>query len=369
MNGMKKRIDDLNMMKLLVLKHNVKALCTYPKKTFSGFVSEGQDKLSDFYVTNEYRLSNDFYGIASALKNVMHRSKPLHAFIEHGVYFGDYTNDEEIGGLMPALFTFSDTRRRHIRGRSAIPVFCIGPYIHYADPFYNEEIFSNIKKRYGKILLAFPQHSIEGVSIQSDGFSLENQLKRIKKEGDFDSVFVCLYYRELLSGLAEYYRGLGFIPVCAGNRQDPHFLCRLKSFILLSDFTVSDNIGTHIGYCESLNRKHLVVKTGNRLTVEDRNVMGNVPELYLNSAVCEKREVEAAFSVYDHFDERKRLVDKYWGSSHILSPEQLAEIANFLDSVYRFSKKHKVDYLCAFTELMDTQPNIRKLCGEAIHGC
>ena len=49
--------------------------------------------------------------------------------------------------------------------------------------------------------------------------------------------------------------------VCAGHAYDPHFLDRLRTLIELSDITLSNNLGTHIGYCVSLGKPHWIIPT------------------------------------------------------------------------------------------------------------
>ena len=48
--------------------------------------------------------------------------------------------------------------------------------------------------------------------------------------------------------------------VTAGYIMDPLFLSRLKSIIQLSDLTMSNNVGTHLGYCIYLNKPHWIVR-------------------------------------------------------------------------------------------------------------
>lgn len=45
----------------------------------------------------------------------------------------------------------------------------------------------------------------------------------------------------------------------AGHQLDINFLNRLKTIILLSDYTCSNSIGTHTGYCVYLGKPHLVI--------------------------------------------------------------------------------------------------------------
>lgn len=328
------KLDKLTQMKLYVLKHNIIAS---KKRTlpFDGFLSENLEVLNDTFRTNEYRLSNDFYGIANTLKNYVGRKKSLKAFIEHGVYFGEYTNPEETGYLMPMLITFGSARKKHIQKQSNIHVLCVGPYIAYAESYFDKEKMDILKNKYGKILLAFPQHTIEGISLSGECDNFIKKLFEIKNRGRFDSIFVCLYYKDVNQSIIEYYKKNKIIPVCAGNRQDPNFLSRLKSFILLSDFTVSDNIGTHIGYCETLGRKHLVFQETSKLIAENEQVKKNVPELYMKSSAIEKMEVRRAFSTLDDTKARDEVLKKYWGTDKIKEKENLRRIFEFCDECYK----------------------------------
>lgn len=355
------KIGDLNLMKILVLKHNIRSLVTFPKKKFNGFLLNDNFEINDYYMTNEYRISNDFYGIANTLKKRVNRKKPLRLFIEHGVYFGSYTNEEEVGNLMPGIITFSETRKIHINRKSQIPVICIGPYINYANSYFTLDEIKEMKNKLGKILLVFPQHTIEGVNIQSKKDKFTEKINEIRNKGKYDNVLICLYYRDVNEYTVKYYKKCGFIPICAGNRQDPNFLSRLKSFILLSDFTISDSVGTHIGYCESLGKRHLIIKTHNKIIVENNKNEINIPELYLNTSKEEKKEVENVFSNYNNFEDRQRVLEKYWGINCLLKNEELYLVFDFFDKVYLYSKRKKISYKEAFDVFIENNSKMKEI--------
>lgn len=357
---MKNNLSELSKIRAFTIKHNLKVLLKWKPNKFSGFLNEKHNEIEDRYITSEYKLSNDFYGIASSLKKYANYHKPLKLFLEHGVYFGEHVNQEEIGNVMPGIITYSDNRKEQIKKKSNIPVICIGPYINYVKPFYNLEEIEKFKKKYGKILLVFPQHTIEGISIDESTELLINKINEIKKCENFDNVFISLYYREVNEKYLNLYINSGFIPICSGNRQDPDFLARLKSFILMSSSTASNNVGTHIGYCYALNREHILIDTNTKIIADKKENMKNVPELYLDSAIKEKEEVKQAF--YSKDDKKiKKVVEKYWGTNYNYTEEELKSIFVTFDRVYKIAKKNNKEYSEVLNEILMNEKETKEI--------
>lgn len=362
-----KKKSPLSLMRLLVIKHNLESLLHFSYENFDGFLKNPTAVLSDHYWVKEYRMSNDFYGIATTLKKYCNRKKPLHAFIEHGVYFGDYVNMEEVGDCMPAIITFSETRKKHIRKVSEIPVLCIGPYINYVESYFNHIEMKQLKEKYGKILLAFPQHTISGVGYESDDDVFIDKIKEVKNSGKFDTVFVSLYYRQATDDAIKFYKSNGFVPVCAGNRSDPQFLSRLRSFIELSDLTISDNVGTHIGYCEALSKEHVLFGATGKLVAKNEKAQELVPELVYDEARKEKADVRSAYEGELNEEKKQNVLKRYWGQEKYFSKDELKHVFDFLDRVYYESKRGKKPFKDVYTELMEKEgERIRHILEEAV---
>lgn len=60
----------------------------------------------------------------------------------------------------------------------------------------------------------------------------------------------------------------GYTIVCPGNRFDPRFLSYQRDMIELSGMTMSNDLGTHIGYIVALNGPHYMFKQKVELNLE-----------------------------------------------------------------------------------------------------
>lgn len=255
----------------------------------------------------EFVKDSNFYGQNYWIKNYTGLSH-INAAIEHGLYYGDYIPYTSYCKTVTKILTFSAVRERVLK-KTNKPVIAIGPYIHYVPYLLGEEDFLNIKKQYGKILLFFPKHTTrEG----GQKFSIEtiiDALKNIAVQYGFQSVFVCMYYYDILhSNFASLYEHAGFKVVTAGHQLDLNFLPRLKSIISLADYTVSNAIGTHTGYCIYMGKVHSIINPINYL---------DMPQDFI--------EITKAFLPFSSTIEKKQydMVAKYWGIDLLKKPEEL----------------------------------------------
>lgn len=268
-------------------------------------------QLKNRFIVHEYYRGNALYGISQSLRRYSGYEKELPVGIEHGVYFGDYVDTDLTDPCLPGIVTFSDVRCEHIAKKTQRIAYPIGPYIHYADKCISDDEIRSLKQEFGKTLVVFPGHSIAESRIAgSDGNTLLAVAADLCRQAEFDTVLVCLYYNDYAKlknriGIEQPFR-----TVCMGNRYDSGFLPRLKTLISLADYTASDSVGTHVGYCVYMNKPHWVVP----LDDCDDN----------SRRLIEVEEVRNAFSEYGGITDAQRLVvDKYWGVSKLRSPREL----------------------------------------------
>lgn len=204
------------------------------------------------------------------------------------------------------------------------PVHVIGTYMNYAQNLYPKNKFDHIKQQLGKTLLVFPSHSIHTVYTQFNARDFIQFIQKIKEQGQFDSVLVCLYYKDIELGHAHIYEQHGYRIVTAGWIVDYHFLDRLKTLILLSDYTISNDLGTHIGYCVQLGKAHQIYQSHidfvageDKAGAEIELNIRNTNEKQLREQ--EKEQICALFSLYNEniTPEQQKCVDYYWGEKHI----------------------------------------------------
>jgi hypothetical protein len=87
-------------------------------------------------------------------------------------------------------------------------------------------------------------------------FDTKEFLKIIEeKRKGFDSVIVCLYFKDIQLGRANEYIEKGYKVTTAGHINDACFLNRLKTIIELSDYIISNGVGSHIAYGLYLNKR------------------------------------------------------------------------------------------------------------------
>lgn len=295
-------------------------------------------------LTGYYR-GNSFYGIEFVIKRYAKIKCPIPACIEHGIYFGSYVNDIEVNESgLPMVVTMSNNRKEHISKKYDKPVLAIGPYISYAIPMFDKEYLLTIKEKLKKTLLVFPVHSTEFVNAQYESSAFINEIKRIQKKYGFNTVIICLYFKDILNGAHTIYEKEDFTIVTAGYRENKYFLDRLRTFIEISDMTMSNAVGTHLGYSVSLNKGHYIFNQQcnyNGTGFMDKSLA--LPETFYDDNILEKNELIKAFSMYSERISRTQrdIVDKYWGLNLNRSPEQLYDIFTNFNRYVRLNANDK----------------------------
>lgn len=284
------------------------------------------------YVPIEKVIENNYYGIGRILADYSGIKKDTNTYIEHGIFFGPIVVPCELDWNVRKIVVPSMTRLKHIRDKKICKeVIVVGPYIHYADSLLSSNELSIIKKSLGKTLLVFPSHSIMNVS---SGYDIDTFVAFLKTLcPNYDTILISLYWLDALNvNLVKKYESYGFKIVCAGNRFDPLFLNRLKSIILLSDDTISNDIGTHVGYAILMNKSHYIYNQNisyvatNDVEAERFRLSMNKEGQETNMYNFEVNEVKDTFSKFTPnciSDNQKKVVDKYWGTSRLMDKESL----------------------------------------------
>ena len=258
-------------------------------------------------------IGNKCYGNVRAVKNKLKNTFDKKCMIEHGLYFGERVIEEECTMKnIITIYTYGQYRSKAIRNhikKLDKKIVTVGPYILYADNFHNPNKLFQIKKKYGRILLAFLSHPFPDITISYDENLFLTEIERIAS--DFDTVFISLHWIDIRNTMYKKYESKGYKVVCSGTRSDPYFLNRLKDLIELSDMTMSNDLGTHIGYCIALNKPHYLYK-------QFIYSQGHSCE---NSDSFHKKRVEEKEIFYKLFgeykeeitDEQRNIIEYYWG--------------------------------------------------------
>ena len=259
----------------------------------------------------------------------------IKAFIEHGVQLSNVTEGGfQVHPSQPSIVS-SSFRVSVIEG---VPgnngAYAVGPYIAYAKSALSNSELRAEKERLGRNLLVFPAHSIRGLMQVYDVDEFCEKIKDVAK--GYDSVRVCLYWKDVLLGIAEKYKNYGFEVVTAGHYYDPMFMPRLKSIIQTSTMTMSNDLGSYVGYSIYLNKPHLFLKS--ELEVEKIVTDG---EEFAESQLKAYREVDNKIKNEADIDlmvrllsknqefiteDQYNLLNKYWGFDQVKTPKQLRKL-------------------------------------------
>ena len=320
--------------RLSVFYHNSFALadfkCNYDAELFDYKKIIGGKR---YFYCNDLYYGNALYGQSVILKQYSSFQSKINACIEHGVYFGDYVNcDEAIDSGLKGLITFGDKRIEHLHRVAKVPIIPIGPYIHYAKPMLSSADIDKIKKKNGKTLLVFPTHSIDRVETEFNMDSFNEEIQRVVKEKWIEHIIVCLFYKDINIGRDKFYINQGYQVVCNGYLCDPLFLRRLKTFIMLSDYTMSNDIGTNVGYCIYLRKPHYIFNQPFDFKAYTKNDMENI--IMSNSRDAEVDEVKKQFSSMKDgvSDVQYAVCSKYWGYPYVRDKDELHDIFQKLNS-------------------------------------
>jgi len=314
----------------------IKTLNSNTKRFYKEINNRRGSSIFDYYTLAEdlpkknnisYFDENSYYGNDIFITKIVSKKKRLIYYIEHGYFFGGYVVEYPLYYNDVSIITYSVRRLKHIKNKFAellnagdrINVITIGPYINYADSVLDKNEKLKIKGEHRKVLLVFPSHSIEGVIYKYDTQDFINEIEKVSK--DFDSVFVCMYWKDIQDNRHVEYENKGYKIVTAGHRNDPNFLGRLKDIIDLSDMTMSNTVGTHIGYCLARNKPHYYFDQFQKIEGKkvDEEFKERNNQEYIRTRDEEVKEVTEAFSNISYIitDEQKRVVEKYWGKNKV----------------------------------------------------
>lgn len=275
-------------------------------------------------------IDNNLYGYAYHLKKYAGIKHDLKGYLEHGLFWGGIVHNDQRNWHFKRIITLSQMRKKEIESqlpqKNAIPV---GPYIHYAADLMSKEERQALKNKLGRVLLAFPVHSIKGVKNNYDKQRFIEEINRIK--GDFDTVLISLYYLDVnFPDRYKPYLDEGFEIVTSGHRYDLNFVSRQKEIIGLADVTISNSVGTHTGYCVYMNKPHYIFHQEYRKTAksdkEKKRVEAVVANKHKELMAKQKAEILEPFTIYipDKLTkEQINIVSKYWGFEDVKTPEEL----------------------------------------------
>ena len=275
-----------------------------------------------FYTTDCNFSNSHIYGIWHSLFSDFDVDPIYTPSVEHGLIFHNQIFNDIQDTARAACVTFGEFRRNIIRQYTDMPVFCVGPYIQYAKPFYEENKIKEEKQKNGKTLLVFPMHSTDTSELSVEVDNYRKYLR--KKQGEFDTILINSFWWNINDPLTEALRSDGYKIVSAGIRDDVMFMSRLKTLIQLSDLVVGDSIGTHVGYCVNCGVPFSYEPLGSVLTALPKKESSDLDfcDLHMN-------KIKKAFYNSESITEEQRdLCKYYWGQEYIYSKTELTNIVN-----------------------------------------
>ncbi len=308
--------------------------------------------------SSEIHLPNDFYGNATILKEYAQfpPEYQIKAVIEHGLSLGDSAWDADVNAPLPGIFCWGEHRYPVFRRRTGKALFAIGPIMSYASHYLDEETLNSEKRRLGRSLLAAPEHSSHWIQPHFDIDEYCRVLEDLGKQ--FDTVRICLGWKDILLGLAEEFTRHGFECVTAGHMYDPLFVPRLKSIIELATTTTTFKAGTFVGLSVLMGKPLFMTKTDYKYLAESDEILKR--DLCPRSEEFHKsaNEISAAFSEprSDISEEQFEIVDRYWGISQHKDISEMQSLLQVTEDMYSSGRifymsntnvqvEHALDYL------------------------
>lgn len=255
------------------------------------------------------------YGIGSALFGETREKIYLTPSIEHGLILQDRNWSDTADTARASCITFGPFRKAILRRYYKTPVFEVGPYIQYAAPYYDETRFQEWKNQMGRTLLVFPSHGTDQTGVTFDEALYVKKIESLAQS--FDSVLVCAFWWNVSDRLIRMFSEAGYRITCAGFREDPNFLRRLKTIIQVSDEMVCDSVGTHVGYGFSMGKRI-------RMLTADTRYTGELP-LNIRFSEEQKNRIRRAVTEAGTRD-ISDVFDYYWGNHIRLSEKERDDI-------------------------------------------
>jgi hypothetical protein len=282
------------------------------------------------FVPQERVIDNNLYGYAFHVKKYAGFDGDLKGYMEHGLYWG--VHKDARSWHFNKFYTLSSRKNEEIiRELSGKTVISLGPYIHYAKPLFKKEDRNNLKKELGKTLLVFPSHSVKNMDVSFDLERFISEINRRKK--GFKSVLVCMYFIDAWKqSLVERYEKEGYRIVTSGHRLDNYFVARQRTLIELADMTMSNEVGTHLGFCIYLNKPHFLFSQSLRKkavsNLHQKRYDNEVQQHIKKEISNDRAKLSALFSSFRNeiSEEQYAICNRLWGFDEIKSKKELQDI-------------------------------------------
>ncbi len=292
----------------------------------------------DIFHPFEHVTYNAFYGIDFALKQYVGIPHAYHlkAHYSHISLMTEGCTWIKDYNVLPTLFTWAPSHEKAYSRVCNKPMHSIGPIIHYAKSAYTEEKIAAEKKRLGHNALVFPAHSTHAIPVSFEFDLLLKSLEELKKH--FDSIRICIYWKDYLQGQHEPFVKAGYECVTAGHMFDPNFLPRLKALLSVADHTISNAFGAYIAYAVYMQIPHLHLPQ--KLL---RNQSNDAEKVGKKLGI--KKHRKKINNVLQHFTDltpkvtpgQYKMCNEHFGYDYVRTPNELLELIYQAEDVYKAS--------------------------------
>ena len=283
-------------------------------------------------VTPEIHTANDFYGQAATLKRYagVPLDRPLKAVVEHGVHLDDIVWQLDMDAPVGTLLSCSPWRAEVHRQNSNKHCEPIGFGYLYAKHVVQELAGEDPDSSHRRGTLAFPVHSTHTISAQFFQAAYAKSLASLAEE--FQPVYVCGYWKDILDGNLHEYERRGIPIVTCGHMYDPDFMLRFHDLCRHFRFAVSNAIGTHLFQAVASGCRFFFHKSSEihfDIPESDRPHCGQFNPMFQAA----EREAESLFSVPNGSitDAQQAFVDRYIGTAYQRSPVELKRLIEKLE--------------------------------------
>lgn len=259
------------------------------------------------------------------------RTKLLLPAIEHGISWLDKEMPSDALPYTHCIVSQGPYRHRSIRRQArVIPHYIIGPFIHYAKSYFDNTKLQQMKECWKKTLLVFPAHTYE---LGTSDYSREEYVSKLftKVKDTFDTIVVSAYWNDVDDPMVSLFKERGALIVSSGLREDPNFLPRLKSLLLLADATTGNTLGTNIGYSLYLKKPFFYFDGHSGVKYEDFSSgqrSNSIENKHMANLISEAEGAFCCLKPTAHqLTLQKQFYNRFWGQdSYIKSPDEIRYI-------------------------------------------
>ncbi|MFH0883264.1 MAG: CmcI family methyltransferase [bacterium] len=273
-------------------------------------------------VTPEIHKVNDFYGHATQIKRYLGLPNPypLKAMVAHSPMQIDYIWPLEANSPFNLMLTTHEHYAQLFSQNTGKKAIAIGSPLLYTAGFHHE-----LPLPVERTLTAFPLHSTKQYDYL---YSIDAFLDHLQGcETRFDSIRVCLYWKDVLRGDALKYSERGYEVVSAGHMFDLEFLPNLLKIIADSTETVSMFPGSNVHFAALLDRPTWLYE----LPYEQKSSDGNYAKMRAEKDSSPNEILETTRRLYAQSDRaitdsQREHSQRVMGVRHRKSREQMRDI-------------------------------------------